>query len=128
MRILLDTHTFLWFFAGSPQLSARARSVIEDPSTEPLLSMASLWEMAIKISLGKLSIGAQFATFITAQVQRNGIGLLGVTLDHTAHIISLPFHHRDPFDRLLVAQAVVEQLPIVSADSILSSYPVTRIW
>lgn len=128
MRVLLDTHAFLWFVAGDAHLSRPAHTTIADPSTEPYLSVASIWEMAIKISLGKLSIGAPFSTFIPAQLRRNGISLLGITVDHAAQVTSLPFNHRDPFDRLIVAQAMVEQMPIASADAILSTYPVTRIW
>lgn len=128
MRVLLDTHAFLWFVGGSAQLSSRARQVIADPTTEPLLSVASLWEMAIKISLGKLTIQAPFATFVPEQLRLNGITLLGITIDHTAGVTTLAFHHRDPFDRLLVAQAQSEQLPIVSADSAFDAYGVTRLW
>jgi PIN domain nuclease of toxin-antitoxin system len=142
MRILLDTHAFPWFIAGHPQLSTPARTTIADPSAEPFLSIASVWEMAIKISLGKLTIGipapplgapptsssGQFAGFITTQLRHNGIALLAVSVDHVAQVVTLPFHHRDPFDRLLVAQALVDQLPIVSGDASFSSYPVQRIW
>ncbi len=127
-RVLLDTHAFLWFVSGSAQLSPRAQALIADPTTEPLLSIASVWEMAIKISLGKLTIDAPFHTFISAQLRRNGIALLGISVDHTNQVVSMPFHHRDPFDRLLVAQAIVEQVPIVSADTVFSTYSTNRIW
>ena len=128
MRVILDTHAFPWFIAGSALLSPQARTVIDDPATDPFLSVASLWEMAIKTSLGKLSIGGPFGTYIPAQLQRNGITLLGITVDHAAQVATLPFHHRDPFDRLIVAQAISEQVPIVSADAALSAYSVTCIW
>lgn len=128
MRVLLDTHTFLWFIAGNAQLSPSARRVISDPTTEPLLSVASLWEMAIKISLGKLTIQAPFAAFIPEQLHQNGIALLGITINHAAKVTALPFHHRDPFDRLLVAQAQSEQLTLISADAIFDAYGVTRLW
>ena len=128
MRLLLDTHSFLWFVSGSPQLSTTARTLIEDASNQPFLSVASLWEMAIKVSLGKLSLGQPFETLIPQQLSLNGIALLGITISHTAVVAKLPFHHRDPFDRLLTAQAIVEQMPIVSGDSSFDAYAVTRLW
>ena len=128
MMLLLDTHAFLWFLSDDAQLSNPARELIENSANEILLSMASLSEMAIKISLGKLTIGGTFDTFIPEQLAYNSIGLLSVTLAHTAAVSALPFHHRDPFDRLLVAQALVESIPIISRDAILDAYGVTRIW
>lgn len=105
MRLLLDTHTFLWFLADDPQLSPAARRLIEDGTNEILLSMASLWEIAIKVSLGKLTLGGAFATFIPDQLTLNAFGLLPIELAHVTAVAALPFHHRDPFDRLLIAQA-----------------------
>jgi PIN domain nuclease of toxin-antitoxin system len=126
--ILLDTHTFLWFIAGSDRLSARARGLIENPSVSPLLSIASLWEMAIKASLGKLVLRGQFETFAREQLTLNGISVLGIEVSHIAMVSTMPFHHRDPFDRLLVAQAPVEQLPILSDDGALDAYGAVRVW
>jgi len=128
MRLLLDTHSFLWFINGSPQISTSARTLIEDASNQPFLSVASLWEMAIKVSIGKLSLGRPFETLIPQQLGLNGIALLGITISHTAVVTKLPFHHRDPFDRLLIAQAMVEQIPIVSGDTAFDMYTVTRLW
>ncbi len=128
MRVLLDTHTFLWFVAGDARLSAVAQQMIADPMEEPLLSVASLWEIAIKLSLGKLAIQGPFTPFISEQLRHNGISLLGITLAHTAHVTTLPFYDRDPFDRLLVAQAHSEHLPIISADKMFDAYGVTRLW
>ena len=128
MNALLDTHAFLWFLSDSPRLSATARTLIENPDTQPFLSVGSLWEMSIKISLGKLSIAQPFDDFISQQLNLNGIALLGITLEHTAVLTALPFHHRDPFDRLLVAQAQTENLPIVSADKAFDAYGIQRIW
>jgi PIN domain nuclease of toxin-antitoxin system len=128
MRLLLDTHSFLWFINGSPQISASARALIEDASNQPFLSVASLWEMAIKMSLGRLSFGQPFETLIPQQLGLNGIALLGITISHTAGVAKLPFHHRDPFDRLLIAQAMVEQMPIVSGDTAFDAYDATRLW
>jgi len=128
MRPLLDTHSFLWFISGSLSLSRTARTLIEDTSNQPFLSIASLWEMAIKLSLGKLSLGEPFEVLIPEQMKANGINLLGIEIEHTALVATLPFHHRDPFDRLLVAQAVVERMPIVSADAAFDAYGVERLW
>ena len=128
MRLLLDTHSFLWFIAGSTKLSARARSLIEDTSNESLLSVASLWEMAIKVSLNKLSLARPFETLIPDQLTINAVDLMGITINHATAIATLPFHHRDPFDRLLVAQALVEGMPFVSADTAFDAYSVTRLW
>ena len=128
MNVLLDTHAFLWFIEDSPKLSAEARSVIEDGSNAPLLNVVSLWEMAIKISLGKLVLTEPFETMVPEQLDRNGIDQLGIDFEHVTQVSKLPFHHRDPFDRLLVAQALVEELPIVSADGSLDAYGVRRLW
>jgi PIN domain nuclease of toxin-antitoxin system len=128
MRLLLDTHSFLWFISGSLRISPSARTLIGDPANQPFLSVASLWEMAIKVSLGKLSLGQPFDTLIPQQLSLNGIALLGITISHTAEVARLPFHHRDPFDRLLIAQAITEQMPIVSGDTAFDAYAVTRLW
>jgi len=128
VRLLLDTHSFLWFINGSPQISTNARTLIEDASNQPLLSAASLWEMAIKLSLGKLSLAQPFEVLIPQQMRLNGIKLLGIEIEHTAAVSKLPFHHRDPFDRLLIAQAMVEQIPIVSADTAFDTYSTKRLW
>jgi PIN domain nuclease of toxin-antitoxin system len=128
MKALLDTHVFLWFVAGDDKLNAQARSLIEDPDNSLLLSIASLWEMAIKISLGKLDVAGPFGEFITTQTQTNGIALLPIEVDHLAKLLDLPYHHRDPFDRLLVAQCLASDMTIVSADSTLDAYGVRRVW
>jgi PIN domain nuclease of toxin-antitoxin system len=131
MRLLLDTHTFLWFIAGDLQLSQSARSLIEDLENERFLSMASLWEIAIKTSLGKLNMigeGEEFAEFLQEQTWRNSITLLPISLPHLAAVAQLPQHHRDPFDRLLMAQAQTENLTILSADAALDAYGIARRW
>lgn len=128
MNLLLDTHSFLWFIAGSSRLSERAHLVIENTDTQLNLSVASLWEMAIKISLGKLHLGKPFVELIGAQLSQNDIGIMHISIEHTAAVIEMPFHHRDPFDRLIIAQAQVEKLPIVSADSAFDAYKIQRIW
>lgn len=128
MRILLDTHSFLWFIAGNSRLSARARELIEDPANERLVSMASVWEMAIKASMDRLHFSQPFATVIPEQFQRNDMHVLDITVAHTAQVAILPFHHRDPFDRMLIAQAFVEAIPIVGVDSAFDVYGITRLW
>ncbi|MCK4659487.1 MAG: type II toxin-antitoxin system VapC family toxin [Phycisphaerae bacterium] len=128
MRLLLDTHTFLWFAAGSSRLSPIARRHIEDPSHELLLSIASLWEMAIKISLDRLDLGEPMAEFVEKQVALNSIELLEISLRHVCITAELQFHHRDPFDRLLAAQCIVDDLDLVSADGVFEEYGVRRVW
>jgi PIN domain nuclease of toxin-antitoxin system len=128
MKFLLDTHAFLWFIMGSANLSGNARTLIEDPANERLLSVASLWEVAIKASLGKLTLSGPFVDLIPSQLTLNGIDLLNIKVDHLSRLTTLPFHHRDPFDRLIAAQALVENLPVVGIDAALDSYGVTRRW
>jgi PIN domain nuclease of toxin-antitoxin system len=128
MKLLLDTHSFLWFIGGDDRLSLTARTLIEDTTNDVFLSVASLWEMAIKISLGRLQFSQPFETFIPQQLSLNRIGMLGITIGHAAQVAMLPFHHRDPFDRLLIAQALVEHVPIVSRDPEFDAYGIMRMW
>jgi PIN domain nuclease of toxin-antitoxin system len=128
MKLLLDTHSFIWYVMDNPKLSTRGRELIDDEDNEILLSIASIWEMAIKHSSSKLSFGLPFIVFVEQQLSLNNIGLLNINLDHIAVVATLPFHHRDPFDRLIIAQAMVEQLPILSADSVFDAYPIQRLW
>jgi PIN domain nuclease of toxin-antitoxin system len=126
MRLLLDTQAFLWWVADDPRLSKRAARAIA--ASECLLSVASCWEMAIKTSLGKLTLSGPLERFVQQQLEVNGFNLLGVSLEHAGGVATLPFHHRDPFDRLLAAQARAEELSIVSADRIFPKYGVKRVW
>jgi PIN domain nuclease of toxin-antitoxin system len=128
MRVLLDTHTFLWWVGDAPELSARARRTIARVDNECLFSAASCWEIAIKVSLGKLEIGGLVERFIPHHLTFNAFHELPVEVRHAARVGRMPFHHRDPFDRLLAAQALEERLPIVSADPIFGRYGVKRIW
>ena len=129
MDLLLDTHTFLWFVWNDPQLSATARALLVDPANRKLISAASHWEIAIKVSIGKLNLGEPFRSFMHREITRNYFELLPISLDHSAAASVLPFHHHDPFDRMLVAQATVENLPLVSADATFDGYPgVRRLW
>lgn len=128
MKMLLDTQAFLWFVLNDARLSATARLLLTDPANELLLSPASYWEIAIKVSIGKYSVPGSFKDFMDRQILHNQLTILPITVAHAAVVASLPFHHRDPFDRLLVAQALTESLPLVSADPILSAYGVSRLW
>jgi PIN domain nuclease of toxin-antitoxin system len=128
MRLLLDTHSFLWVVEDSPRLSRSTKAPIEDPSNDIFLSIASPWEMAIKVSLGKLYLGQPTELFVPQQLHLNEILILGVSVEHVAVVATLPFHHRDPFDRMLIAQARVESMPIVSADPLFDAYGTTRLW
>ncbi|MGH1396019.1 MAG: type II toxin-antitoxin system VapC family toxin [Trichormus sp.] len=128
MRFLLDTHTFIWFVTDSPQLSTTAKVLIEDEYNEKCLSFASVWEMAIKCSLGKLTFNLPLHTFVEQQIQQNSIDLLSIQMPHLAIVATLPLHHRDPFDRLLIAQAIAEGIPIISADVAFDAYSIRRLW
>jgi len=127
-RALLDTHSFLWFISGSERLSRPARTLIETRENPMLVSVASLWEIAIKHGLGKLSLERPFVELIPEQLERQRIGVLEIDLTHLAELTRLPLLHRDPFDRLLVAQARAEGLPIISVDPALDPYGIQRIW
>lgn len=128
MRLLLDTHAFLWWVDGGTRLSRRARAAIADERNDCYLSVASAWEIAITQSLGRLRTPAPLSTFIAEQVAANGFRQLALDLDHLDPVVDLPFHHRDPFDRLLASQALREKLAIVSADKVFGKYGVTRVW
>jgi PIN domain nuclease of toxin-antitoxin system len=108
MRVLLDTHTFLWFITADAQLSSAAESAIRRPDTDAFLSIASVWEIAIKVSLGKLPIPLPLDTFIPEQLRLNRITLLSIEMQHAFEVARLALHHRDPFDRIIIAQAQVE--------------------
>jgi PIN domain nuclease of toxin-antitoxin system len=128
MKLLLDTHTLLRFIAGSASLSVVARSLIEDTSNEKFVSIVSIWETAIKVSIGKMSLSAPFDVLFPHQLEINGFELLPVKVEHTSVVTSLPFHHRDPFDRLLIAQAIEEKMMLVSVDKVFDDYGITRLW
>lgn len=127
-RTLLDTHTFLWFITGNERLSGQAREVLEDREGAMLISVASLWEIAIKHGLGKLTLDRPFESLIPGELERQRIGTLGISADHLSELVRLPLHHRDPFDRLIVAQALSEGVPVISADPAFDPYGVQRIW
>ncbi|HEX2900192.1 MAG TPA: type II toxin-antitoxin system VapC family toxin [Bacteroidia bacterium] len=127
MKLILDTHTFIWFLFGDPRLSPKAKMAIEDLNTKCYLSSASLWEIAIKESIGKLKLKLTIHRIEQLLVQ-NQIEILPITLEHTFQVKVLPYHHRDPFDRMLIAQSMVEGLTIVTADTEFSKYTANTLW
>jgi len=127
MKVLLDTHTFIWWDSEPSKLSAQVLALLQDPATTVLLSVVSVWEMLIKHQLGKLALRMPLATLV-AQQQANGIQILPITLDHVLAVESLPTPHKDPFDRLLVAQANVEGTVLLTTDSVFAQYPVNVLW
>ncbi len=128
MKLLLDTHTLLWFIAGNTSLSKYAQSLIEDVANEKFVSIVSIWETAIKVSIGKMALSAPFDALFPRQLEVNGFELLPVKIEHTSVVATLPFHHRDPFDRLLIAQAIEEKMTLVSVDKVFDDYGATRLW
>ena len=122
MQILLDTHAFIWFIEGNNRLSSTARDSILKPENQLYLSIASLWEIAIKLNLDRLSFAEPFEQLIPHQMKLNSIHSLPISLLHLNQLIDLPFHHRDPFDRLLIAQAISEKLPIITRDKSFPDY------
>ena len=128
MDYLLDTHTFLWFINDASNLSASAKALIEDPQNANHLSVASLWEIAIKVSLGKLKVPTPLTEFLAKQLQENEITLSPIKIEFVGKVASLPFHHRDPFDRLIIAQSLTENLPIIGKDEVFDAYGINRYW
>jgi PIN domain nuclease of toxin-antitoxin system len=128
MRLLLDTHAFLWFIQGSQNLSATARNLIEDQGNQKLLSIASLWEISIKVSIGKLDVGMAIAELLSREVYGNGFEVLAIQANHLDELTKLIFHHKDPFDRLIIAQALAERMPVVTKDEAFGRYPVSLLW
>ena len=127
MKIILDTHTFIWFINGDKKLSARAKKEILRPSNTKFISIASIWEIAIKISLKKLKINYPFKE-ILSQIEENGFEILPIDFEHTLLVSQLEFHHRDPFDRLIVAQSKLEDMKIVTRDKNFQKYNAKVIW
>ena len=128
MRILLDTHSLLWLVTDDPRLSTTARATFLDADNELLCSAVVGFEIAVKYSLGKLELAEPPRTFIKNRMRKNALIPPPITMTHATRVAELPFHHRDPFDRLLVAQALEENVPLLSADEILSAYGIRRLW
>ncbi|MFM8803930.1 MAG: type II toxin-antitoxin system VapC family toxin [Planctomycetia bacterium] len=128
MRHLLDAHTVIWALDDPSRLGARARSVLEDPANDLVVNVGTIWELSIKTGLGKLSLSLPYRQWVERALSDLGLAVSPITVEFTERQMALPFHHRDPFDRLLVAQCLVETIPLVSADSVLDQYGVTRLW
>ena len=127
MNILLDTHAFMWFVNGDTQLGVNARQRIEHPDNTNYMSIGSLWEIAIKINIGKLRLLYPYDTVIQ-QIEENGIELLPIKFIHTQQLIDLLLHHRDPFDRLIISQALTENMTVITRDENFNLYPIEIIW
>ena len=127
MNLLLDTHTYIWFSANKPELSSTVKRLVEDSENTSYISIASLWEMSIKISLGKLVIDKGFKEVIK-DLSESGIEILPISFDHVLKSSTLPFYHRDPFDRIIIAQSICEGMKLLSADEIFDKYIVDRTW
>ena len=128
MKLLLDTQAFLWFVLNDPRLSPTARTLLIDPDNELLFSPASYWEIAIKVSIGKYHVPGSFKDFMDRQIAHNQLSILPISVSHAATVTTLPFHHRDPFDRLLIAQAMVERMTVLTSDRIFEKYPIDVVW
>lgn len=128
VKALLDTHAFLWAITDDPRLSESARQLFAAPNSDLFLSVASVWEILIKVQLKKLPLPKPAAPFLREHLVRNRIQVLPVSFEHVERLEKLPLEHRDPFDRLLIAQCLEEGLPLVSSDPLLVKYDVTLIW
>ncbi len=128
MKLLLDTHALLWFIGGSDRVTHAAREAIVRPDNLKLVSLATLWEMAIMASLGRLRTREALEPFILRQMELNGFHLLHIQTSHACRVAELPFHHRDPFDRLLAAQCLCDDLTLISGDAAFDAYGVDRVW
>jgi len=128
VTLLLDTHAFLWFIGGSSELSSHAKELIEGKENDRYLSVASLWEMAVKVSIGKLDVPLPFTRLVRQHVRGNAIEVLQIEPEHLDEQRTMPFHHRDPFDRLILAQAITEEMMIVGQDDAFEEYPVRLVW
>jgi PIN domain nuclease of toxin-antitoxin system len=128
VNLLLDTHALLWFYLDDPQLGRTAEAAIRDPNNRTFVSPASYWELAIKISVGKYTLGESFDEFIQHAIYDNGFPVLPIEPWHVSPLLALRYHHRDPFDRMLIVQAMIEKMNIVSNDAVFDQYPIFRIW
>lgn len=128
MRHLLDAHALIWALDDPSRLGARARAILEDSANDLVLNVGTIWELSIKAGLGKLSLSLPYRQWLERALSDLGIAVSPITVEFTERQMALPFHHRDPFDRLLVAQCLVENITLVSADAVFDQYGVTRLW
>ncbi len=128
MRALLDTHTFIWWIADDPKLPSYVRSIISDGDNELFFSAASCWEIAIKAQIGRIKLPSRPDIFISEQLALNAVQTLPIQASHALHVFNLPHHHRDPFDRMIIAQSQMEDLPILTSDPLIAKYKIKTIW
>jgi PIN domain nuclease of toxin-antitoxin system len=128
VRYLLDTHTFLWWVINDPRLSVRVRELMRNPDNDFYFSAVVAWEIAIKYQLGRLRLDRDPERFVIEQVSANGLATLAIGVRHALLAGKLPLHHRDPFDRLLIAQSTLESLPVLTADPAIATYDVEIVW
>jgi PIN domain nuclease of toxin-antitoxin system len=128
MKLPIDAHALIWYIDQDHLLSPTARAAIMDPSNDRLLGAGTIWEIAIKVGLKKLSLSQPYRRWMEQAITGLGAPVLPITVEHVDVQAGLPHHHRDPFDRLLVAQALIENIPVVSADAQLDSYGINRLW
>ncbi len=128
MRVLLDTHAFLWWLLDDPRLSYTSRRVVTEPANEVLVSAATGYEITLKAGIGRLRLPDEAAHYVSSRLASEGFERLAIGLDHAIRAGGLPLHHRDPWDRILVAQSQLEDLPIVTADPLIGRYDVETIW
>jgi PIN domain nuclease of toxin-antitoxin system len=126
MKVLIDTHVLLWGLQNEAKLSRRVRVLL--PAADVWISVASLWEIIAKVQVGKLALPTPLGDYLTAKLTANGVSVLALTFDHVKRLEELPLHHRDPFDRILIAQSLNESMPLVSADPQFEKYSVELIW
>ncbi|NJN11922.1 MAG: type II toxin-antitoxin system VapC family toxin [Richelia sp. RM2_1_2] len=128
MNVLLDTHVLIWWSISPSNLSENVYKLLDNQVNNLFFSLASIWEMQIKLQIGKLSLNLPLPELIEDQRQTNGLQLLSIETSHIYALNNLPSHHKDPFDRILIAQAMVEQMPVVSIDEVFDNYPIKRLW
>ena len=128
MKVLIDTHAFIWLDTQPEKLSKTAMEICQDTDNELYLSMASIWEMQIKVQLGKLKLKIPLADMLTVQQQENDLNVLNIALTHIYQLQALPLHHNDPFDRLIIAQSVLENMTLISVDEKFKAYDISMLW
>ena len=128
MKYLIDTHTLLWIVGNNPKLSKKAKEIYLNPKNEICLSLASIWELSIKVGLKKLDLNLPLKAFVDIHIIGNNIQILKIKLNHIYQLEKLPLHHRDPFDRLIISQAIEENIPLIGIDKVFDNYKIKRIW
>ncbi len=128
MKVLLDTHAFLWAITDDPKLSAKGRELFTASDSDLFLSVASVWEVLTKVQIGKLPMPKETGAYLKEQIAKTNVQVLPIQMTHVLRLERMPLHHRDPFDRILIAQSLEEGFPILTADPLLKDYPAALIW